>query len=385
MAARRLLSSRPERPWTRSAVPLVTLSLLLGCGQEPSVTSTAQVATSAREVPDESTSSFVAPIATTGRTSARENPDGWPPIEFEPPVLDFGVVEPGAAGQGKVKIWNAGSTPLRILRSVTSCGCTEAEDLGGRVISPGQFTEFSTTMTMKSGLGEKKEKVSILFEGYEQTFVPYFFQAEVSLPIRIAPPHITAITTLTGELVAESRDGQPFRVLAVNGHAPEFVDFDPGRDSPRNRYTLRWDLTELDEQGNIPWFWVIETDRADSPLIDVRVRHDATRPDRPKGRPWVPKDQRVVLGVVRPDSPVEVTAKIEYAGNISPQANTAAISQTPDQPFDAELIEAVPHGQFLEYRIRITPRVGEPGLLYGLLTLHASNFTTPLRVIARLE
>jgi hypothetical protein len=91
------------------------------------------------------------------RGEVARNPAGWPPVELEPAVMDFGVLAPGQTARGTSRIWNVGSAPLKIIKSITSCGCTAAENLGGRVIPPGGHTEFTTEMTMKSGLGEARE------------------------------------------------------------------------------------------------------------------------------------------------------------------------------------------------------------------------------------
>ena len=169
---------------------------LVGCGDEtPAAEGASSAATTSAERPS-SPPKVDPPARDMGsgtrpaRGSVAGNPPGWAPVEFEPAQMDFGVLSPGAAVRGTTRIWNVGPEPLRIIRSVTSCGCTAAEDLAGRVIPPGAFTEFSTTMNMKSGLGEKREKITIIFEGYEAASAIHFFTAGVSLPVRVTPPHI---------------------------------------------------------------------------------------------------------------------------------------------------------------------------------------------------
>jgi hypothetical protein len=323
------------------------------------------------------------------RTSAASNPAGWPPVEFQPPELGFGVVEPESTVRGRSRIWNVGKTPLRIWRSITSCGCTSAEDLSGRVIAPGGFIEFETSMKIKSGLGEKKEKVTVFFEGYEGgpgpeddlRYAPvFYFTAEASRAVRAVPPHITATNGLQGEFVLESRDRKPFRVLASQGGPPVLVGHDPVG-PPANRYTLRWDLTREDQAGSVPWFWIIETDHPDAPIVDLRIRHEATKPDHTK-RPWVAKDQRVVIDRVKPGEPVEFVAQIEYHPGQIPAPRTAAIGGSPSE-LTAELVEAVQEGQLVNYRIRVRARPGPSVLFQEEISLQASGASAPLRIIGR--
>ena len=330
------------------------------------------------------------PFQSIPRSSVHDNPAGWPPIEFQPPQLDFGNLTPGGEATGMTRIWNVGSVPLKIEQSITSCGCTAAEDLTGRVIPAGGFIEFSTTMSMKSGLGEKKEKISIRFEGYSDTFAVFYFTAEVSLPIRVTPPHIRAsqrevhgwVPISSGEVLLEASDGKPFRLLASHGQPPDFIGYDPAHDPPRAEYRVRWDLDRF-AGGTVPWFWVFETDRPDCPVVDARFRHSSTLPVRPPGRPWVPKDQRVLVGNVRNGEPFEVTTKMEYVKDRAPAPTTAAVRS--DSPFlRAELAEAQRDGQFLGFRIRVIPTNAPAGLLYGTLTLSASGFDVQLQIIGRI-
>ena len=359
---------------------------LVGCGGEtPAATSAERPASPPKvDPPARDMGSGTRPA----RGSVAGNPSGWPPVEFEPAQMDFGVLSPGAAARGTTRIWNVGPEPLRIIRSVTSCGCTAAEDLAGRVIPPGGFTEFSTTMNMKTGLGEKREKITIIFEGYEAASAIHFFTAEVSLPVRVTPPHITAsrrsgggwVHSPSGQLGVESTDGRPFRILRAHGAPPQFVGYDPRTDPPRSRYTIRWDMTRF-QGGAIPWFWVIETDRPDCPVLDVRIRHASTLAPRPQGRPWVPKDQRILVGIVQNGQPFEVTTKLEFVPSYPPDPTTAAVASE-SSFLGAELVEVQRDGQFLQYRVRLTPQAA-PGLLYGKLSVFAAGFRTTLHIIGR--
>ena len=333
------------------------------------------------------------------RGPAEVVPAGAVAVEFEPAKMNFGVLPPGAAVQGTSRLWNVGTTPLEITKSITSCGCTAADNLVGRVIPPGGYTEFMTEMHMKSGLGPKREKITVYF-GPKRVAIQYY-TAEVSLPLRLTPPHLNAsnrvndrwVQTRTGEITVSAQDGRPFRILGAHGEPPDYVGFDPATDQPRTQYTLRWDLARF--QGVVPWFWVIETNRADCPVIDARIRHSSTMPNQPTGREWVPSDQRVLVGIVRPGEPFEVSTAIEYGSNRDPVTGrvvnfvpdpSSAVVSSESTQVEAELIEAQVDGQHLRYRIRLTVvEHATPGLLYGQLAIGASRFSAPLYIIGRIE
>ncbi len=320
-------------------------------------------------------------------------PPGSLAIEAEPAEMNFGVLPPGATVRGTVRLWNVGSKELTINESVTSCGCTSSEDLAGRMIRSGGFIDFDTTMNMKSGLGEKKEKITIYFEpGHRKQAAVVYFTADVSLPIKLDPPHLAAsdrvndqwVQTRQGEVTLTALDGRPFSILRTHGLPPDFVGFDPGVDAPRAQYTVRWDLDRFD--GVIPWFWVIETDRPDCPIIDARVRHSSTTlPPRPKRQPWVSKDQRLLVGIVRKGEPFEVTTSIEYAKNYPPDPDRA-VAASESTLFEAELLETQVEDTHLTFRVRLTVTdAASEGLLYGTLVIGANGFTSPLYVVGRVE
>jgi len=329
---------------------------------------------------------------TVARGPVQTYPVGSVAVEAEPAAMNFGVLPPGATARGTVRLWNVGNEELTINESVASCGCTSLDDLAGRMIRSGGYIDFTTTMTMKSGLGAKKEKITIYFEpGRRQRAAIVYFTAMVSLPIKLDPPHLAAsnrvndqwVHTRTGEVTLTALDGRPFSILRTHGLPPDFVGFDPATDAPRAQYTVRWDLDRFD--GVIPWFWVIETDRPDCPIIDARVRHSSTLPARPSGRRWVPKDQRLLVGIVRKGEPFEVSTTIEYPENFAPDVSRAVVASESTQ-FDAELLEAQVDENHIAYRVRLTVRdAAAPGLLYGTLAIGADGFTAPLYVVGRIE
>ncbi len=314
---------------------------------------------------------------------------GMPPVRFDPPSMQFGLLAPGAVAQGTTRIYNDGPEPVRIARSITSCGCTSAERLDGRVIQPGAFTEFGTSMEMKPGLGFKKEKVTITFDGFHQPYI-YFYEAEVALAVRVSPPFIAAsvrqpngsfVQAPQGRLKVASQDGLPFSILASHGRAPSYIGFDPAVDAPRSEYSLVWNMARF-AGGDIPWFWVLETDHPDAPVVDIRLRHSSTLPQNVAGRPWQPKGQRVLLGEIVNSQPVQVTVKHEFNAGRTPVPATARVRGN-SSVLDVRLLGAERDGQFLKLHLELTPINAAPGLFYETIEVGSAGFLTDLRVIGR--
>ncbi|MCH8823767.1 MAG: DUF1573 domain-containing protein [Planctomycetes bacterium] len=365
--------------------------LLSGCGKDsnanPNGTSNNTKNTPVKNVvktePKEFNIVYARDIAQAPRSSVRNNPHNWPPVEFEPANMNFGVVPPHTIGKGYARIWNVGNGPLLIKESRTSCGCTNAENLAGKIIQPGGYLDFMTEMEMKSGLATKKEKISILFEGYN-TFIPFFYHAEVARSVRVVPPYIEALnermqSIQTGTVQVVSLDNKPFNILKSHGEAPQFVGFDPATDEPRKQYTLKWDMNQFAGK-TVPMFWAIETDHPSAPLVDVRVRHSTTRPDKNKARPWQPKDQRVLLDELRNGETSEVVVKHEHDRGVRPQPSTAKVICNSSN-LDVVIAKTKIKGRFLEFTLHITPKNAKPGLLYEVIEIGSMGQLTKLRII----
>ena len=114
----------------------------------------------------------------------------------------------------------------------------------------------------------------------------------------------------------------------------------------------------------------------------MRVRHDSTRPIPPDGRPWQPKDQRVLIDLVRNGESVEIITKHEYAGNRTPMPQTARV-QNLSAILDVELVGIEQKGQLLEFRVRVTPKNAPLGLLYEHINVGSVGYMVPLRIIGR--
>jgi hypothetical protein len=374
--------------WAARAACL-TIALASGCDDPSDPTPVANSGAAAAGRAAEAAGTAEAPSRFGSRSRVEDNPAGWPPIEFEPAEMHLGILLPGQMGQGTGRIHNVGTEPLQIRASRTTCGCTSTTRLEGKTIQPGGSLPFAVSLEPKSGLGEKREGLRLIFADH-QALVTYVFRAEVSLPVRAEPPHLTAVDDrtkqliLTGEFELTARDDRPFRVLAVHGGPPDLVGFDPGRDEPRSSYTVRWDITDMNASGTVPWFLVVQTDHPAAPLVDLRIRHPSTKPPRPAGRPWVPKDQRVVIGPVQAGDPVEVRAKLEYQPREVPAPGTAAVRSESEQ-FDIQLLAAEADGQVVTVTAVVTPAAGTPGLIYGTAFVEVSGFEMPLRVIGLLE
>ncbi|MCA9311344.1 MAG: DUF1573 domain-containing protein [Phycisphaerales bacterium] len=316
-------------------------------------------------------------------TTPASLPSAAPLLKFEPAALDLGMLDPEKTVKAKGTITNISDQPVTLSKVQPSCACTDVRVPSG-TLQPGESVEFDLDFTPKSGTGIKRAAVRFYVDG---AIAPAEFaiMGEVSLPVRVIPPQIDARNSMTGTLVVQSLDGAPFRILNVAGMAPHFLNgYDPVTDGPSARYLLQWDLSMYDPE-TMPWWWVIETDRADAPVVDVRVWHEWTRPSREDvtNLRWVLSDQRVLLNTVRPgeSKDFEVTVEPLKAGYT---VETPIAASCPVEGIDVRLLEArgLDTGE-IECTVRLTNHLTETGLLYAPVTIHAPTQSREVVVIGR--
>jgi len=388
-------SSRPLRFVAAAAAITLTLGFVAGCdngNSTPTATTTqgtsasnAAAATPGAQLAADKTPAAgpVAPAAQPTPPAGKVTPPPQndplspdqipPPIAFEPPSLEFGLLKPGEERTGTVQVRNISDQPLRIAGSRSSCKCT-AVDLANITINPGESVPLTATMKPDIAPGPKKAAVRIAFEGYGQV-AAVEIHAEVALAIRCEPAYLSATEVLNGTFTISSLDGKPFSILASDKEAPDYVDFNPATDEPQNSYELRWDLTKYNPLNCDEWpgWWVVETDHADIPVIDLRIRHECTIPKKPGPRRWFPTSQRALLGRLAPSEAKDFDVSLIWAPSAPNHDDHVIAATSRSKDFDVELVETDYTLEEPELHIRVTPRPELRGLLYGVVELHSLN------------
>ena len=327
---------------------------------QPPVVSTAALAAAQTTTP-------AAAASTPASPAADEAIDAPPPIRLDPEVMDFGIIPPSVTREGIVKLINTSQKELEILTVQPSCKCTTlGDDISGQKIPPGGFIELKAAMKAQSSPGTKKAEIKILVDGYSQV-LNVNLRNEVSLPVRITPAYLNVVKgqPLTGRTVIESIDKQPFTVCAVGGKPPHLVGFDPATDAPRNQYLLEWDFERDFEPGKAPRYWIIETDRADCPLIDIFVRHESTMPlPKLKLTDYRHSFGRIEQGV-NPEFVVDIT-EIGAEERIVTAASDSSAAKI-------ELVGTTLEGDTTHVTLRMIPNADTVGITYIPFKLYSST------------
>ena len=306
------------------------------------------------------------PAAPVQAAADDEPIDSLPPITLDPPMVDFGIVEPGVTKVGVVKLVNTGTKELEVLTVQPNCKCTTLDDISGKKIPVGGFIELRAEMKAQSSPGSKKAEVKVLIDGYTQV-LNIVLRNEVSLPVRIAPAYINAVNGADqrGTIVIESIDKQPFRICAVGGKTPTLIGFDQSKDEARNQYMLEWDFARDFPDGKAPRYLIIETDRADCPLVDIFVRHESNFPKVA----FKFTDYRHTFGRMIEGGSHEFSIEIS---ELKP-GERIVTAATSSPAAKVEFLGTEPEGKGVRINLRATPNPGSLGLLYVPFTIYSNQ------------
>lgn len=246
------------------------------------------------------------------------------PIKATPAYKDFGFVAPNTTVKVDAMLTNPLDRPVTCSRSVPTCQCTTMDMVGKVIPAKGSIT-VPVSMKTSGATGPKSASVRLLFDGVPG-IVEVKLQAEVAYSIRgyqtntypgKGPQQDGFVNAFDfpqqtkGEVTVESLDHKPFRVLSVMGQPPVFLDFDPAKDAPRSTYRVLYDFSAAPCEA-VPKYLLIETDREDAPVFDLRVRHKCSRIE-PE---FAFAAYRENLGVLRPGVDHEFTVEIKHANGV---------------------------------------------------------------------
>jgi hypothetical protein len=312
------------------------------------------------------------------QTPAANPADG---VILEPAEIDLGRIPPGSSQARAFRIRNTGPAPVRIVSAFPSCKCTTLTDLAGKEIPAGGEVELQASLDAPRTPGTKDAKVFVTIQGAPKPLIAKL-HGEVTLPIQPSPTFVDALKgNRTGTIEFASGDGKAFRILSVDGAAPEFADFDPAKDAPRDHYLLRWNLTMVPD-GKFRQWMLVETDRPDCPLVPLRIRNESTGarfdPDVDRRGSFLP-ESIVVAGRMKAGEAKDLEIELESS---APKGKQQMAHW--DEVLKAQCTAPEAHAQFLEVRragdraivkFRFTLAQSARGFVYAPVTLETRTGT----------
>lgn len=300
-------------------------------------------------------------------------------LVIEPTSIDFGAIAPGSSQVGIFTLHNRSDKPLQIASALPSCKCTTLTNLTGVEIAPGSSVELKATLEAPRSPGKKDAKVFVTLAGQAKPAIAKM-EGMVTMPVQPSPPFLDALKgKRNGVIDLTAGDGKPFQVIAVDGAAPVFADFDPSKDAPRSHYLIRWDLSMVADEQLRQWM-IVQTSREDCPLIPLRIRNEATGirfdPEADM-RGWFLPESIVLAGVMKAGGSADLSVTYESSapkGKPSrPQWNEvqSVVSSSPDA--HAQLLTTTAKDSFTTLTMRFTLSTKASGLVYAPVTIQTAT------------
>ena len=311
----------------------------------------------ANSVPASSAAATQAPQPRTAPTQAH-------PLVVDPPKVDFGAVPPGARKSTTFTLRNPTGSPLKIIDAKPSCKCTDITPLKGVTIPAGGSVELQATLAVPRTPGKKDAKVMIVVEQYGMTVAQ--MEATATLPIMASPEYVEALKGVaSGAFTLAAADGAAFNVIGSWGLP--ITEAQPGA---KASHVMTW--TTAGVNGPLPQWFVVATDRADAPLVALRIRHESTGTlfdkDAREARQWFFADPLVVAGRMEKGTTQRLELDLESTNPAARRipvregwnAVTGATCATGG--FACTLAESKLDGDFVRVKIDFTVDQAPPGL-----------------------
>ena len=310
----------------------------------------------AQPVPAQPVPAQAAPQPAAPSPAQRPSPQQAHPLVVDPPMVNFGAVPPGARKSTTFTLRNPTGAPLKIVDAKPSCKCTDITPLKGVVVPAGGSVELQATLAVPRTPGKKDAKVMIVVEQYGMTVAQ--MEATATLPIMATPEYVEALKGVSsGSFTLAAGDGTPFSVVGSWGLP--VTEAEPGA---KPSHTMGW--TTAGVQGPLPQWVVVATDRADAPLVALRIRHESTGTlfdkDAREARQWFFADPLVVAGRMVPGASQRLELDLESTNPAARRipvregwnAVTGATCTTPG--FTCSLAQAKLDGDFVRVTIDFT-------------------------------
>ncbi|MBU6209588.1 MAG: DUF1573 domain-containing protein [Planctomycetes bacterium] len=311
----------------------------------------------ANSVPASNAAATQAPQPRTAPTQAH-------PLVVDPPKVDFGAVPPGARKSTTFTLRNPTGAPLKIIDAKPSCKCTDITPMKGVTIPAGGSVELQATLAVPRTPGKKDAKVMIVVEQYGMTVAQ--MEATATLPIMASPEYVEALKGVTsGTFTLAAGDGAPFNVIGSWGLP--ITEAQPGA---KASHVMTW--TTAGVNGPLPQWVVVATDRADAPLVALRIRHESTGTlfdkDARETRQWFFADPLVVAGRMekgtkqRLDLDLESTNPAARRIPVREGWNAVTGATCATGGFACTIAESKLDGDFVRVKIDFTVDQAPPGL-----------------------
>jgi len=319
-----------------------------------------------------------------GAATEQKAPSAEHRITTDPERLELGWLRPTEQRAGTVRITNTSGDVVNLLRVTSSCSCTVGDlSEDEKNLLPGASTDLEVGLKAGPNTGPMAQRVYIWYEGSR---APYelFVSADVSEAVKTDPAFVNLLgVSKSGKVKLTSLDGQPFRVVSVDGRTPELTDLEGEKLDPEARVTeayVAFDYTGVADAELDRWF-VIETDHPEARELPLRVLHQSLYQVSNNRPTWNLATERLVLGRMQPGDESVREVRLKAVG--SPEDVTDL--SVDHEAIDAEIVSREVESGELVLGVRFVATGAATGLIKARLSVTAEGQEQEADVIVRVE
>ena len=326
-------------------------------------------------------------------TLATASTEAPPPFSVGEQPIQLGYLLLGQTSTTMIELKNEGDEPFTIQKIITGCNCTKIEAMNNFVPAGG-----STTLVID-------HEPYPYIHGWTKAFriqtierPDYWYQfvcrATCGYAVQLNKGASPRVVTETGNITAQSIDGQPFRITSVHGQPPVLQDFNPATDELRNNYIIEFDLEKICPLGTFGAALVMETDHPDAPMIAMLLGNpDLRRSLDAQPQSWRPFEDYLLTGNVKPGGDwVEHTFTLKRTRALEGELPTLNAEMSgfdgEASPREVEVLDVIPtpEGRDGDYDVTVRMRAkadAEAGFFENVLVISQGTQFTQLCVYGR--
>ncbi|WP_298435127.1 DUF1573 domain-containing protein [Geobacter sp.] len=188
-----------------------------------------------------------------------------PAISADRPVFDFGTITAGKKIAHVFTLRNRGDSPLTILRTKTSCGCTVA-NVTARSIEPGRSAELKTTFDSSSFRGKVTKTITVETNDPATPVYTLTLQGTIREEIVVSPRQLNLGLVKLGaskvvQLTVENQGERPLKIVSITTPMPQVkAAFRKTALKPGESATVTVTVTPRNEDRFLSGYLSINTD-----------------------------------------------------------------------------------------------------------------------------
>ncbi|HML79908.1 DUF1573 domain-containing protein [Geobacter sulfurreducens] len=199
-----------------------------------------------------------------------------PTLSVDKPFFDFGTIPQGKKLDHVFTLKNKGDSPLSIVRTKSSCGCTVIS-LPRKTIEPGGSVELKTTFDSTTFGGKVTKTITVETNdpanpNYTLTLTGVVSEVLVVVPRQLNLGQIKAGTSGVFTVTMENKGNRPVKITSVTSPMPQ-VKATAGKQTikPGESTSITMSVAPRPEDRFLSGFIIIKTDMPGKPEITVPV------------------------------------------------------------------------------------------------------------------